>query len=416
MIRILVYADFLAPSGFSQVTENIFSRMEPFLEKYNIKMDVLAYNLRSTEDIEYSPRIKVHHPKNYAKNMSDPFYVDGFLKYLQKKPFDLVWIINDYPLVAPFISLLNGLKKWKKEQRERIFKMMIYFPVDSIIAGDYLEGLKFFHKSVTYTNYGAEMIFNQTKDADYTYDLSIIPHGIDTVNFFRMPDDQRLALREKYGLPKDVYIFGTVNKNGPRKDIGGTLLAFSYFKKRNPDAKVALYLHTYHADTTGINVKMAAKNLNLKEGKDYFLPVEGKYNNADYTTSDMNEVYNCFDCFVSTSMGEGWGLTVTQAMATELPIVCGDHTSLSEICNEDLSQENRAQAVYSVPSSRLSEVIVPNEFAPQPIRYRLDPVAVAEQMEEAMKDGNRKTYQPIIDRYNWDDITREWEKLILEVL
>ena len=53
--------------------------------------------------------------------MEDPFYVDGFLKYIQKKPFDLVWIMNDYPLVAPFITTLNMLKKWKR------VKILIYF-------------------------------------------------------------------------------------------------------------------------------------------------------------------------------------------------------------------------------------------------------------------------------------------------
>jgi glycosyltransferase involved in cell wall biosynthesis len=33
-------------------------------------------------------------------------------------------------------------------------------------------------------------------------------------------------------------------------------------------------------------------------------------------------------------MAEGWGLTITEAMAVKLPIICPIHTSISEITND----------------------------------------------------------------------------------
>jgi glycosyltransferase involved in cell wall biosynthesis len=45
----------------------------------------------------------------------------------------------------------------------------------------------------------------------------------------------------------------------------------------------------------------------------------------------MNLVYNASDCLVSTSTGEGWGLSTTDAMCAGLPVIVPGNTANLDI-------------------------------------------------------------------------------------
>ncbi|NCY12365.1 MAG: glycosyltransferase, partial [Burkholderiaceae bacterium] len=42
-------------------------------------------------------------------------------------------------------------------------------------------------------------------------------------------------------------------------------------------------------------------------------------------------MYNASDLYVTTTLGEGWGLTLTEAMATRTPVICPISTSFIEM-------------------------------------------------------------------------------------
>jgi glycosyltransferase involved in cell wall biosynthesis len=189
------------------------------------------------------------------------------------------------------------------------------------------------------------------------------------------------------------------------------LLAFAEFKKwfeaqpPNPNlpSKVGLYLHCYHSDKTGIKLHVACERLDLIMGKDVFLPIEDKYNNNSYSTQEINEVYNCLDAFVSTTTAEGWGLTITEAMSVGLPIICGNHTSLTEMTDN-------GELVYIVndliPHFQIEDA--------ENVRMVLNPKAVTEQMinvfnDAPLKKWSVKNYQHKFEEYNWDKIADQWK-------
>jgi glycosyltransferase involved in cell wall biosynthesis len=78
----------------------------------------------------------------------------------------------------------------------------------------------------------------------------------------------------------------------------------------------------------GIHLELAAKQLGLTYGKEWchIGPV------ADELLAGL---YNAADLYLTTSLGEGWGLGVTEAMACHTPVAMPAHTSLLEIgdCN-----------------------------------------------------------------------------------
>lgn len=400
MKRLLAYMDFLAPSGFGNVAVNVVSRLTDWLEQNDYQLDVCATNFGDRDELQFNARVRLVNAKKYARNPNDRFYRDGFLKMLQMKPYDLVWIMNDLPLITPMGPLFDAIQKKRAEVGIKKFKLILYTPIDSPPAPSWFAwSNKVYDELVTYTSYGYEQI-----RPHFNGQLSVIPHGFDTKHFYPDRVNQK-DYRVKYELPTDKFIFGTANKNHARKDIGTTILAYKRFKELRPDANTCLYLHTHHLDPTGIKIHDLCERIGLKYQKDYYLPVEPKYSNAEYTLEDMNEMYNCLDAFVSTSMAEGWGLTITEAMCVGLPVICGLHTSIKEIT------EN-GDYVYGI--DKFVEHI--QIFDGEGIRYKLDPIDVANEMAclydyHSQNPEELINYSDVAKKYNWDDIAGDWIKI-----
>ena len=407
--RILCYMDFMCPTGFGTVAHNVLDRLTPWFRRVGIKVDVAALNYWDKTTEEYNDCITVVNPKLFARNMDDSYFRDGVLKMLQIEDYDLMWAMNDVPVLGAMSPILKQLRAQKKFQNRQDFKMLLYTPIDSVPFQRYFKDLDTWDEVVTYTKYGK-------KEAEYAFEkvnkrkikFGVIAHGVDKVNFRKL-ETPKSELRKKYDLPQDAFIFGHVNKNQPRKDIGTTLIAYSFFKKANPEIKSALYLHCYHSDKTGIKIHIACERLGLIVGKDVLLPIEEKYNNNKYTSKEINEVYNCFDAFVTTTMAEGWGLTITEAMAVKLPIICPIHTSISEITND-------GKLVYALDDLWGHFQIEDAEN----IRFKSNPTQVAQRMVEVYNDVTSGSFKPNYEEkmaeYEWDKIADQWKIIIKRML
>ena len=120
--------------------------------------------------------------------------------------------------------------------------MLMYTPIDSVPFARYFKDLDVWDEVYTYTDYGrreAEKAFQKVNKRKMK--VGIIPHGMDRYEF--QPLFDKPSLREKYDIPQGMFLFGNVNKNQPRKDVGTTLLAFAEFKnglKRNRPIQTCL--------------------------------------------------------------------------------------------------------------------------------------------------------------------------------
>jgi glycosyltransferase involved in cell wall biosynthesis len=126
-------------------------------------------------------------------------------------------------------------------------------------------------------------------------------------------------------------LFGSVNRNSARKDLASLILGFSTFKHHN-QVKAVLYLHCNPLDPSGINIYRLCERVGLRVGVDVLFPKEFSENKG-CDNAQLNRIYNAFNCFITTTTAEGWGLTVTEAMATKTLVICPKHTSLTEITN-----------------------------------------------------------------------------------
>lgn len=411
MKLILAYMDYMSPSGFGSVSNAVISRMGDWCEKNNVRIDICASNFGNREKVVVSKNITAYNANLFAKNPNDHWYRDGFLKMLQSKPYHLVWVMNDIPIITPLNDLFKKIREQKKQfnfannavnpenpAHHPDFKIVFYYPVDSAPNPNWFSRVEQIDHWVTYTDYGQKETNRVTLNR---INPDVIPHGFDTTNFY--PINDKIKLRKKYGLPTKRLIYGCVNKNHARKDFGTLLIAYAKLVE-NPQIRkrAALYLHTYHSDPTGIKIHDACERLGLKYNEDYFLPLEEKYKNAEYTKSDMNEVYNLMDCFVTTSMAEGWGLTLSEAICANIPCIYGNHTAF-----KSFMLDNEGKQLFAVKN--LVEHI--QIFDGEGVRYKLNPEEVKEKMMLFFYNQKVPDYSKEIETYDWDKISNSWKSL-----
>ena len=184
-------------------------------------------------------------------------------------------------------------------------------------------------------------------------------HGsVDTEDFYRLPDDQRLLLRKRFNL-SDEFIIGFVFRNQLRKSVPNMLEGFKIFKKDCPKAK--LLLHTHWSEGWDIPRLIKEKSLNNEDIlTTYFCsscrqyqirPFVGQEQDCSYCGSkkslnttntkdgvdeqQLNEIYNLMDVYCHPFTSGGMEIPIFEAKLTGLITLvtnysCGEDSSTTE--------------------------------------------------------------------------------------
>jgi glycosyltransferase involved in cell wall biosynthesis len=328
--NLLFFGDFGCTTGFGNVSKEL---VDNWAKDKNLKIVVFAINNFTKEPYEYLPNVTVIPALSTVleDEPKDDFYCRiQFLRLLMHNDFDVVFCLNDIEIFNEMGEHLKNVKIEKRKQNKPNFKSMVYFPIDSEPRPVDLKILDFFDEVVTYTEYAKRVMTPLTTPANAKR-IRVIPHGCNTKDFYPLSEEEKLKAKlEILGEGnEETFLFGTVNRNSARKDLGSLILGFATFK-RNSQPNAVLYLHCNPLDEAGINVYRLCERLGLRIGVDVLVPKDFNENKG-LETADLNRIYNAFDCFITTTTAEGWGLTVTEAMATKTLVVCPQHTSLSEI-------------------------------------------------------------------------------------
>jgi glycosyltransferase involved in cell wall biosynthesis len=328
--NLLFFGDFGCTTGFANVSKEL---IENWAKDKNLKIVVFAINDYGKEPYDYLPNVKVIPAMSsvLADEPKDDVYCRlQFLRLLMHNDFDVVFCLNDIEIFNEMGEHLRNVKNEKRKQNKPSFKSMVYFPIDSEPRPVDLKILDFFEEAITYTEYAKSVLTPLTTPSN-AKKIKVIPHGCNTKEFYPLSEEEKLKAKlEIVGEGnEETFLFGTVNRNSARKDLGSLVLGFSTFK-RNSEANAVLYLHCNPLDPSGINIHRLCERLGLRVGVDIILP-KSHSENKGCDNVELNRIYNAFDCFITTTTAEGWGLTVTEAMATKTLVVCPQHTSLTEI-------------------------------------------------------------------------------------
>jgi glycosyltransferase involved in cell wall biosynthesis len=245
---------------------------------------------------------------------------EKFLRALLELEIDIVFAICEVNAVAIFMPELLEFAR----QQGKNFKTVIYFPVEGFISEEGINAISYFDYKLTFTEYAKQYLLSKKSDLD----IRIIPHGINTKEFYPLPSEEKIALKKQLlQSHSDKFLFTNVNRNTPRKDIPRTLQAFKQFKEHVPNSM--LYLHMAQYDS-GWYLPDVCKSFDLRIPDDVLVTDDNFSTFKGVDVEMLNIIYNITDCLISTTQGEGWGLTWTEAMATKTPVIMPNNTAMTE--------------------------------------------------------------------------------------
>lgn len=396
--HVLCLVDYVARTGFGTVGKNIIHHLRKHY-KESLQLDIIAINYFGEPFYEDDNTCIISARKEDAKD--DPYGRYFFLKMLKEGNYDGVFICQDIGSIQPLVEVMEFIKKEKKENNLKQFKSIFYFPIDCDIIEQLVKGIEFFDVLVTYTEFARQQVLKFRPELKTK--IHVVPHGNNSKDFYPLPAEEAAAFREEFfGENANKFIITNVNRNQPRKDIPNTIFGFIEAKNIWEDTlydlpKPFLYLHMHPKDPLGWDIRAIMLQTDLKEGIDYkLLPAE--YEESGCPTEVVNKIYNASDVFITTSVGEGWGLSCTEAAACKVPVVAPLHTSFAEMFGD-----HKAYMLKNLyPTCHNIDNVV---------RHQTDIIEIGETLFQVAIDKHEKNtalYTKTNNAYNWV-ANLEWE-------
>ncbi len=192
-------------------------------------------------------------------------------------------------------------------------------------------GIQLFSKCAA-TRFVTQHALKIHKDMLKGNDIGNIPHAVDLDAYYPAPDKRAAKEGKKLGLT-DKFVVMRIDRHQPRKYWDLTLKAFAKFAKDKPDVFLLAKCNPRdmtmynEAEKKGVDLEAMAVELGIRE-KVFF-------DDFFFSAPAMGQ---CFfhpaDVFLTTTSGEGFGLTPVEAMACGLPVICPDTPVLPEVLQE----------------------------------------------------------------------------------
>lgn len=370
------------PTGFARVAENILKRLRP-------EWGVGLLGINHNGDPHRFP-----YPIYPAHLGGDVFGISRYGDLVKQTHPDICLILHDTWNVAQFADIPVDCP------------VIGYMPVDS--PNQPPSAIKLLNKlshAVFYTQFGLD----EARRGGYEGPASVIPHGVDT-ELYRPIDKQEardyLSIRDQVG--DDAFIVGNINRNQPRKRLDLTLMYFArWIEEYDIPSNVYLLFHCAQRDI-GWDLVQLARYLGL--GKRLLFTNTAETSMTGVAEEAMPYIYSALDVQVTTSLGEGWGLTTHEGMACGIPQLLPDWSALGEW--------PRGGVRYVPVTSYLAAdnmVTTLGGVADQTAFIReLD---IYYQNAKLREDVGKAGYEiATSERYNWDTIAHQFDELLQSYL
>lgn len=379
---IAVYGDTPTVStGFGNVIKSIFTNLT---DEFEIKIVGVNYN-------------------GYPHNFSDlkifpacnPLYVQGGIDYygrehlkrwVEVEHFDLFFMLNDGWLLRDFApDVIDRIKK-----KGGKIPTVCYFPIDcEETEGAWYDWLMDVDVPVTYTDFGLDVVKKIFPALGLR--TKVIPHGANVNVFKPIPRGSDPKVAHYRNLVGGEFAFINVNKNQVRKNVPCSIAAMREYQ-REIDNNDTLVLHMNEEEGMGCHVRIIANSLGFEKKNTI------RISPARLDEEHLNCMYNACQVALTTSAGEGWGLSISEAICAGIPVIAPKHTSFPEVVKE-------FGYLYD-PGAR--NCALPLSTDRSNWRYYADPTVVANAMLDVRKDYTKYKELALLGR-KWYEENRTWE-------
>ncbi len=382
---LLWVGDAVAPTGFEKVTRHVLQVLD-----YGWNIHVLGTNYHGDPHLYPWPVYP-------AGTGGDWLGIGRLKRVMQGLQPDITVIFNDYYNIADY---LDALKDFQTSS-----KLTAYVPIDAENAKPtWVRKLNNLDLVLTYTEFGAiELTKSGLKQP-----IEIIPHGVDLDVFTEV---DKVEARRRLGLAslEDWFWFGNINQNQPRKRQDLTLKLFAeWWQKAGKPEKVCLYLH---CKTRGVgwDITQLAHYYGIHDH--VVVLSDDLMMNGGIHESKMKYVYSALDVQLSTTVGEGWGLTQMEGMACRRAQVAPRFAALGEWIDENqaLLVPIEYKEACSGNLNHIGGIVDGSKFVDAlDVLYR-----DSEKREDYANKGLRLVRQP---EFRWENIGREFHNAFVRLL
>lgn len=259
-------------------------------------------------------------------------------------------------------------------------------------------------------------------------------HGaIDASKFYRLPNQQKIALREFHGIPFDAFVIGFVFRNQPRKSVPNLLAGYKTFKQHNPHIKnPRLLLHTHWNEGWRIHdlakehqiplqeiitthVCEKCRSYKIQEYKQEHVPCPFCGNETGFVTTgptmgvseeQLNEIYNVMDVYCHPFTSGGQEIPVQEAKFAELITLVTNYSCGEEMCKPEAMSLPLDWQEYREPETQFIKATTsPNSIAKQLTK-------VAKMTPQEREKLGKKARAWALDNYSAEAIGKQIEAFI----
>jgi len=376
-------------TGHSKVIHNIIKQLaeHPWIQLVHFGTQKL---MNAELGRDYPKDVKVIDATALEKDKPAGFSASKLPSMIQSEKPDVVFIYNDLAVICSYIEEI------RKVITNRSFKIWTYVDTTYVSSPQAM---------IDVLNRDVERIFCFTKEwkesiksQGLTRPVDVMNHGVDPSVFRTIPRD---LARQSLGLPKDIFLFTSLNRNIPRKRLDLLVMAFVQLVIRFPSKPIYLLIVADKGDQGGYQIfDIYSRELKLNDvavetfGNRLMLTSK----DTCYRDEDVNMLYNASDAGVSCAEGEGFGLCTFEQMAAGVPQIVPNINGYTEYCTEENSLLVKPvvrcyipQAHYSVTGE--AQIVHPDDVAKAMERYVFD---------ESLRKNHGKLAKETVSNYTWE--------------
>ncbi len=392
-------------TGFARVAQNLLPRWLKTANDGGEGFDEIDVWGIGYEGNPHDLPFRIWPAQGYKKqNWQEPENLTRFLRLLDLGQYTHLWMMQDTFLLSAMAREVRDVC----ERRE--IRSVCYFPVDAPMEPEWVEILHAVDVPVAYGQYGKEQALAACVDrrGALLKKMRSIPHGCDAEKY--RPLETRRS-REFFSSEKTGQLFNdgdflivNVNMHQRRKGILQSIEVARELGLLMP-RPVKLYLHMRRVNAQDdCDLGAVARRLGMEKHV-FFAPDNIWPKGVD--EASLNKIYNAADLLLTTSLGEGWGLSITEAMSAGTPVAGPRHTSIAEIMDNGRGILFNAERLDWTP------------FDNSRLRPRTDVEDAAQRIFAAYQSGqmftNAERAREWVKTLDWDGIARKWLDDIFEV-